>query len=581
MYLSTVADSLATPAVTTAARAPSAIDILQDRKLLEPEALERARSVAEEAGESVELALTRLGLVSEHDMALAFSEALGLAVVAGNELQLDRLPLDNFGPKFLRQFRVLPIGLTDMAVDLAMANPLDDYAVQAIELFTGRSVNRYVARATDLENALERLIGSESEPRAAEDVNAEVLDDDVDRLKDLASDAPVVRLVNQMIAHAVEARAADIHIEPGPDRLVVRYRIDGTMREVETPSLRLKDAISSRIKIMAKLNIAERRLPQDGRMSFSVRGAEVDLRVATVPTIHGESIVIRILDQANVALDFKILGFDAEALERHRQALAIPHGIVLVTGPTGSGKTTTLYASLAELNTRERKIMTIEDPVEYQLDGITQVQVQTQIGLTFARALRAFLRQNPNIVMVGEIRDTETAQIAVQAALTGHMILATLHTNDAATGVTRLLDMGIEDYLLASTVNAIVAQRLVRCLCRACREAYSESPVLLDKLDTAIGDPVTLYRPVGCEQCAGTGYKGRTTIIEILLMSDRIRRLVLDQAPASEIQRVAVAEGMRTMRAHGLSKALTGLTSIDEVLSATRSDDANLSIPGI
>jgi general secretion pathway protein E len=380
----------------------------------------------------------------------------------------------------------------------------------------------------------------------------------------------VIRLVNQIIARAVEARAADIHIEPAADRLLVRYRIDGSMREVDAPSLRFRDAVVSRIKIMAKLNIAERRLPQDGRMSFSVRGAEIDFRVSTVPTIHGEGVVIRVLDQGQMALDFSALGFDEVALDRYRAALSIPHGIVLVTGPTGSGKTTTLYASLAALNTPERKIMTIEDPVEYQLERVNQVQVQPQIGLTFARALRAFLRQNPNIIMVGEIRDLETAQIAVQAALTGHMILSTLHTNDAATGVTRLLDMGIEDYLLSSTVNAIIAQRLVRKLCLACRQPYDALPAFLAKFDAAPSRPVKLHRPKGCSACDGNGFRGRTTILEVLLMTDAIRQLVLNRAPASDIHRVAVAEGMRTMRADGLAKALAGITSVEEVLSVTR-----------
>ena len=350
----------------------------------------------------------------------------------------------------------------------------------------------------------------------------------------------------------------------------MRTRIDGVMREIEPPPLRLRDAVVSRLKIMAQLDIAERRLPQDGRMALTVRGTRVDFRVSTVPTIHGESVVIRVLDREQVALDFAVLGFDEAALAVWRRLLGLPHGILLVTGPTGSGKTTTLYASLAALNAPERKIMTIEDPVEYQLDRVIQVQVQPAIALTFARALRAFLRQNPNIVMVGEIRDLETAQIAVQAALTGHLILSTLHTNDAASGITRLLDMGVESYLLISTVNAIMAQRLVRTLCPACREPYSAPAAVVASLGLPAEPPVTLYRPVGCPACEGSGYRGRTTILEILPLSEPIRALVLQRAPAAAIQAQAVAEGMRTLFGHGVAKARAGITTLEEVLRVTR-----------
>jgi general secretion pathway protein E len=376
--------------------------------------------------------------------------------------------------------------------------------------------------------------------------------------------------VNAILTRAVDARASDIHIEPGASRLAVRFRIDGAMQEVESPPLRLRDAIVSRVKIMARLNIAERRLPQDGRMSASVRGTEIDFRVSTLPTVHGESVVIRVLDREQVSLDFAALGFDDHALAELNRILALPFGILLVTGPTGSGKTTTLYTALKQLNTPERKLMTIEDPVEYQLEGVNQVQVQPQIGLSFAWALRSFLRQNPNIVMVGEIRDLETAQVAVQVALTGHMILSTLHTNDAASGVTRLLDMGVEDYLIVSTVNAILAQRLVRRLCVACRQPYEVSEVLASRLGLALARPERFFQAHGCEACGGTGYRGRTTLLEILPMTDAIRRLVLDHASSGEIRAAAMAAGMRTMLAHGLQKAREGLTSLQEVLGATR-----------
>ena len=562
----------ADPPVVAPAERPAVtpIELLLEAGKLGADALERARRSAAEAGEPVEAALTKLGLVSERDLAHAFGTALGLRILSVAEFPAGEPPLPQTSRKFLRHFRVVPVALADGVLDLAMANPLDDYAAKAMALLAGISVRRVVATAGDIDAALDRLLeadtGDAGDPAESSDTGG----GDVERLKDLASDAPVIRLVNQLITRAVETRASDIHIEPAADRLLIRYRIDGLMRELDSPPLRLRDAVVSRVKIMARLNIAERRLPQDGRMSFSVRGTEIDFRVSTVPTIHGESVVIRILDQGQLSLDFVALGFDDEALRRYRAVLDQPHGILLVTGPTGSGKTTTLYASLAALNTAERKIMTIEDPVEYQLDRINQVQVQSQIGLTFARALRAFLRQNPNIIMVGEIRDLETAQIAVQAALTGHMILSTLHTNDAASGVTRLLDMGVEDYLLTSTVNGIVAQRLVRKLCLSCRQPYEALPSFTARFAPGLDRPVTLYRAVGCPDCGGSGFHGRTTILEILPITDAIRRLILDHAPSGEIQRVAVAEGMRTMHEHGIAKALAGITAIEEALSATR-----------
>jgi general secretion pathway protein E len=432
------------------------------------------------------------------------------------------------------------------------------------------SVLRLVATPTDIEAALDRALAPAAQPDSPAGVTG-ASETDLERLRDLASDAPVIRQVNQILARAVDARASDVHIEPGASRLVVRYRIDGAMQEVDSPPLRLRDAITSRIKIMARLNIAERRLPQDGRMSTSVRGTEIDFRVSTLPTVHGESVVIRVLDREQVSLDFTALGFDDVVLAELRRILALPFGILLVTGPTGSGKTTTLYAALKSLNTPDRKLMTIEDPVEYQLEGVNQVQVQPQIGLSFAWALRSFLRQNPNIVMVGEIRDLETAQVAVQVALTGHMILSTLHTNDAASGVTRLLDMGVEDYLIVSTVNAILAQRLVRTLCTACREPYEVSVALAGRLGLSLDAPENFFRACGCPACGGTGFRGRTTILEILPMTDAVRRLVLDHAAAADIRRAAISAGMRTMLAHGLEKARAGVTTIEEVLGATRS----------
>jgi general secretion pathway protein E len=379
--------------------------------------------------------------------------------------------------------------------------------------------------------------------------------------------------VNLLIARAVESRASDIHIEPFQNRLAVRYRIDGVLREGATPPPRLRAAIVSRIKIMAKLNIAERRLPQDGRIRIAVRGRDYDLRVATVPTLHGEGITMRILDRTSLVEDFAVLGFRPDALKRYLGLLDQPQGILLVTGPTGSGKTTTLYTSLMRLNTPERKIFTVEDPIEYQMDGINQVQVKPQINLTFAGILRTLLRHNPDIIMIGEMRDFDTAQIAIQAALTGHLVLSTLHTNDAASSITRLLDMKIEDYLVTSTVNGVMAQRLVRKLCEACRQPRRALPELIERIGLPLiaGDAdVAIYDPVGCPECHGSGYRGQTAVIEVLALSDAIRRLVLSRAEAREIQRVAVEEGMRTMYQDGLLKVLDGTTTIEEVLRVTR-----------
>jgi general secretion pathway protein E len=351
--------------------------------------------------------------------------------------------------------------------------------------------------------------------------------------------------------------------------------VDGVMREVESPPARLSAAVISRVKIMARLNIAERRLPQDGRIQLRVQGKEIDLRVSTVPTLYGESVVMRILDKASVVLSFELLGFSPDMLARFVEVLELPHGVLLVTGPTGSGKTTTLYTALQQLNTPERKILTVEDPVEYQLDGVNQIQIKPQIDLTFANALRAIVRQDPDIIMIGEMRDLETAGIAVQSALTGHLVLSTLHTNDAASSVTRLLDIGVEDYLLTATINGILAQRLVRMLCTHCRQPYPALPEMVEQLRLnrfTDAQPVQLFKAIGCDHCGGVGYLGRMAIMEFLVMSDDIRRLLLKHADAGDIQRLAQQQGMDTMYEDGLRKAVAGLTTVEEVLRVTQED---------
>jgi general secretion pathway protein E len=444
---------------------------------------------------------------------------------------------------------------------------------------SGKRVLPRVGIPSEIEMAYERLYGTN---RSAMGQIVESIDmtesgganeDDIEHLKDLASEAPVIRLVNLMITRAVEGRASDIHTEPFENRLKIRYRIDGVLVEVESPPSRLSAAIISRIKIMAKLNIAERRLPQDGRIQLRVQGKEIDLRVSTTPTMHGESVVMRILDKANVVLDFGALGFSPDMLERFTKVLNMPHGIILVTGPTGSGKTTTLYTALQKINTPERKILTVEDPVEYQLEGVNQIQVKPQIDLTFANALRSIVRQDPDVIMIGEMRDLETAKIAVQSALTGHLVLSTVHTNDAAGGITRLLDMGVDDYLLTSTVNGILAQRLVRVLCPKCREPYRALPEMVRELKlnrfTDARD-IQLYKPVGCDHCGGIGYKGRAAIMEFMVVTDRIRAQILKHSDAGDIEVTAREEGMYTMYEDGLRKVLNGMTTLEEVLRVTQ-----------
>jgi len=548
------------------------IGYLQERGRLTAGDLARARKLAEDSGDPLRIMLVRLGLISDRDMAAGAAEVLGLDLVAAEDYPDDPLPELPFSLRFLKDARIVPLRDTEEALEIAVADPLDDYAVRAVEMAAGRPIRLRIGLPTEIEAALERLYEKPHDGPEALDAEADLgnfSEEDIEHLRDLASEAPVIRLVNQILQRAVESRASDVHIEPFADELKVRYRIDGILKESESPPVRSTAAVISRVKIMSKLNIAERRLPQDGRIPLRIQGKDLDLRVSTVPTMFGESVVMRLLDKESVSFDFDALGFDGPPRERLLQVLDQPYGIFLVTGPTGSGKSTTLYTALSRLNTETRKIITVEDPVEYQVAGINQIPVKASIGMTFAGALRAIVRQDPDIIMVGEMRDLETARIAVQSALTGHVVLSTLHTNDAASGVTRLLDMGVEDYLLTSTINGILAQRLVRRLCPECREPYRPMSELRAKLDAtghASDGPPTLYRAAGCKQCNSSGYRGRLVIAEVLLMSDRIRQAVLAHATATEIHRLAVEEGMLTMYQDGLRKAMEGRTTIEEVL---------------
>jgi general secretion pathway protein E len=397
-------------------------------------------------------------------------------------------------------------------------------------------------------------------------------DDDVNHLRDMAFEAPVVRLVNLLVENAIASEASDIHIEPFEDTLRIRYRIDGILYEQEAPPRRLQAAVTSRIKIMAEMNIAERRLPQDGRIRVTLHGRRVDIRVSTIPTVHGESIVMRLLDRSSVFLPLERLGFRPEMLGRFEKLILRPHGILLVTGPTGSGKTTTLYAALDKINSPDRKIITVEDPVEYQLKGVNQIPVKGKIGLTFATGLRHIVRQDPDVILVGEIRDLETAEISIQAALTGHLVFSTLHTNDAPSAITRLQDMGVEPYLLSSVLEGVLAQRLVRRICQVCRTQDTPAPADVEALGIEADPHAKLFRGRGCDQCRGTGYRGRTGIYELFQITEDVRSLILRRASSREIRRLAVDAGMVTLRQDGWARALDGVTTIEEVLRVTQED---------
>ena len=537
--------------------------------------LKRAETFRDQNGGDLITLLVRLGLVSERDVAEAESNLLELPLISTADLPEEAPDIGKLSLRYLKQNLLLPVSVTESEMVVVMANPRDEYALKALMMASGKSIRPQVGVASEIENGIEKLYGV---GRSAMGQIIDTLDgadddlEDVEHLRDLASEAPVIRLVNLIMQRAVEARASDIHIEPFENRLKVRYRIDGVLQEVEAPPASSTAAVISRVKIMARLNIAERRLPQDGRIMHRVQGKELDLRVSTIPTSHGESVVMRILDRESIVLDFDSLGFDAELKQRFVRDLEMPHGIILVTGPTGSGKTTTLYTALSQINTPERKIITVEDPVEYQLEGINQIQAQSSIGLDFAHALRAIVRQDPDVIMIGEMRDLETARIAIQSALTGHLVLSTIHTNDAAGGITRMLDMGVEDYLLTSTVNAILAQRLVRTLGPGSMEAVQLLPEVAAEMgfgEFLEQDSYTVYRPVPTDENP-TGYFGRTSILELLQMSDSIRRLVMQQATSGAVHDMAVQEGMRTMYQDGLLKCLQGVTTIEEVLRVTQ-----------
>ncbi len=550
---------------------------LVDEKAIDELALQRSQRAAAQSGERFDHVLTKLGLVSEADLCTHLGKFLDIPQLEPADLPLEPPLRDEIPEKFIRANRLLPLAVDGRRLRLAVADPLDLEPVQALASSTGYEIELRLVSPAQFDKAWSSLYGARQDGVSFVDSDLRVNDAsefDLQRLRDIANEAPVVRRVNQIVADAIEARASDIHIEPSLEAVQVRYRIDGALRTAETLPPGLKAAIASRIKIMARLDIAERRLPQDGRIKLAIRGVDIDFRVSTLPTAHGESIVLRILDRSQIALDFDRLGFEPDTTAQLRRVMRNPNGIVLVTGPTGSGKTTTLYTALKELTTPDVKVFTVEDPIEYQLAGVNQVQVQPAIGLDFPNTLRAILRQDPDIIMIGEIRDSETARIAIQASLTGHLVFSTLHTNSAAASITRLIDMGVENYLIASTVKAVLAQRLVRRLCQACAAPLeTRAQVRAQFMGEAFArGPDRLSSPKGCPQCRNLGYSGRSTIAELLIMNERLQRLVCEGAPDAALETAARESGMSTMYHCGMSKAWRGETSIEEVARVTRMD---------
>ena len=548
---------------------------LLESSLISQEQLELAIGEQTKGGGSLGYNLVKTGAISERAFSEFLSQTYNAPAVDLDELEADEHSIELIPSEVATKFQVVPIKREGRVLTVAMANPDNIFAIDDIKFITGLEVRPVVATETAIKRAIDRFYESaDSLAEVMKDMQedfeiVEEMDDDGGLAEAQSEDAPVVKLVNSLITDAVNKGASDIHVEPFEKKLRVRYRIDGVLHEMMSPPTKMKSAMLSRLKIMAELDIAEKRVPQDGRIKIRIGSKKIDLRVSTLPTIYGEKIVMRILDKSNLQIDLTKLGFQSEALQKLVKGIEMPYGMVLVTGPTGSGKTTTLYSALNKINLPEFNIMTAEDPVEYNIDGINQVMMHEEIGLTFAAALKAFLRQDPNIVMVGEIRDLETASIAVKAALTGHLVLSTLHTNDAPSTINRMIDMGIEPFLVASSVNVILAQRLIRKLCSKCKKKETIHPEALRELGIGADDAFEINGPVGCPACSNTGYSGRSGLYEVMPISDALREMILNRASASEIKEQAVREGMITLRGDGVLKLKIGVTSLEEVLRET------------
>jgi general secretion pathway protein E len=548
------------------------IEFLVAENYIDAASAQRANSAIIGTNQAVDTVLLELGLLHEIKLAEALASYLNLERISLEAFPMDLPGGDVIQRDYIKGNGLLPIEINGTSLVVATSRPLHPDPARALAFFLGRDLVMKVAVGSELTGHLARLLAADTQEgtanNLANDDDFGPQDDDIERLKDVAREAPIIRLLNRLIVSAIERNASDIHIEPLEDHVRIRFRMDGALQIVETLGKNVQPGLLSRVKILARLNIAEHRLPQDGRIRIPVRGRDVDLRVSTTPALYGESIVLRILDRQDLPLDFLSLGYSSDAANQIEQLIGAPNGVVLVTGPTGSGKTTTLYAALTKLNRIEAKLFTVEDPVEYHLDGVNQIHVRPQIGLDFAAVLRSILRQDPDIIMIGEIRDLETARIAVQSSLTGHLVLSTLHTNSASASLTRLIDMGMEDYLLVSCIRGIIAQRLVRKLCPVCREAYRPPEDLITRFNLRNQPRSTLrfYQPKGCNDCHGTGYRGRSVIYEILEMKDEIKNAVLRRETDTQIEAVARKSGMANLFETGLEKVLAGETSIEEVL---------------
>ncbi|MHB1614900.1 MAG: GspE/PulE family protein [Actinomycetes bacterium] len=545
-------------------------DILLADSLITPVQLAEAMDEHRTVGRSLGRVLVDRGVVTEAQLVAALAEQIGLRFVDLSEFPVDGSAVGRVSGMVCRRHTILPIGFEDAKMVVAMADPANVFAIDDLRSLTGMDIKPVVATRGDVLAAIERYYRADSDlDDLTTIIGAEDDDDDLANVKEVVEDAPIVKYVNLLISQAIADRASDIHLEPGEHDLRVRFRIDGVLHEVMRSPKQIQSGVISRLKIMADINIAERRVPQDGRLSVTANGTKVDLRVATLPTVWGEKVVMRILDNSTARLDLTELGFSEANYQRYSQSFSKPYGMILVTGPTGSGKSTTLYATLNIVSRPEVNVITVEDPVEYRIPGINQIQVNTKSGLSFASALRSILRADPDVVLIGEIRDHETAQIAVEAALTGHLVLSTLHTNDAPGAIPRLIEMGIEPFLVGSAVDCVLAQRLTRRLCPRCKEAYTPTPAVLRAARypwTPGDDPPVLYRAVGCPACSKTGYKGRMALHEVMPVTEDVERLAVEHASASAIASVAASQDMVTLRADGMAKVAAGLTSIEEIL---------------
>jgi len=521
------------------------------------------------------------GYINADALMKTLSKELSLPFLNFEDYPKSQLPIKeiNISETFLKEKTVFPIKLKNDTLTLAVFDPFDLHTIENLKVSLGKNIKILLSTEEVIVEAIETYYGAGESmmDRMIEDIkddknNLTEDDQDTEHIRDMASEAPVIKLVNHIISKATEMGSSDIHLEPFAEDLILRYRIDGILHSFEAPPKRLNSALCTRIKIMAKLDISERRLPQDGRIKLKLQGKDIDMRVSTLPTLYGESIVIRILDRGNLNVNLEKMGFPKEQLEEFQKLIQKPYGKLLVTGPTGSGKTTTLYGALQNINTSDKKIITIEDPVEYQMRGINQIHVKPQIGLDFANGLRSIVRQDPDVIMVGEVRDAQTADVAIQAALTGHLVFSTVHTNDAAGAITRLLDMGVENYLISSALIGVLAQRLVRVICRKCIEPIKVSSTLISEMRTHEQGSINTFHGKGCKECSDTGFRGRVGIYELLVVDDSIRQHILNKSTSQEIREIARKKGMTTLREDGWKKVAEGITTVEEVLRVTISE---------